>query len=288
MTRCCVFAHFDQDDKVDEYVLYYLSQLLENVDNLQFVTTSKLSQSDLDRLKTLGVNVIQRDNVGYDFFSYKTGLEALTMDYDEVVLCNDSVYGPFFNLSDLFRKMANVECDFWGVTESYEIAHHLQSYFLVFRQSVIDAPSFWEFWRTMEILSDRRQVIQSYEIGLSQKLLSRGFSSACVIQTANQSFGRRIMRSLPQFYRRFRLRWKEGVLYRHLLEVLLRRKKLEINTTHLEWKTTLATRNTPFLKIELLRDNPMQVAEVDQALGLISSISNYPTALISNHLERVK
>ena len=70
--------------------------------------------------------------------------------------------------------------------------------------------------------------------------------------------------------------------------MLLLGKKLEINPSHLEWKTMLVEQNAPFLKRELLRDNPMQIAEVEQAFDLIALKSDYPVELIFRHLERIQ
>ena len=201
--------------------------------------------------------------------------------FDEVVVCNDSVYGPFYDLTEIFLRMEKVQCDFWGVTESDEIARHLQSYFLVFRKSVLADNAFGGFWERVEVVRDKKEIIERYEVGLLQLLLAHGFISSSVVKTADQALGIRLLRSFPQFFRRFKLRWRERKFYAHLAKVFFLGGKLEVNPTHLEWKTTLAQQNAPFIKIELLRSNPMQVAEVEQALGIIAAKSDYRLELIS-------
>ena len=42
LKRCCVFAHFDQQNIVDPYVLEYLDALIPLVDKLVFVSTSRV------------------------------------------------------------------------------------------------------------------------------------------------------------------------------------------------------------------------------------------------------
>lgn len=287
--RACVYAHFDRDGIVDEYVRYYLACLQDVVQHIEFVTVSELVDESLHALVSMGIHVTQRENLGYDFVSYRVGLGALDLSsFDEVIICNDSVYGPLFDLKNIFLGMEADQCDFWGITESDEIATHLQSYFLVFRKPVLDDESFREFWQQVEVVSDKKAIIERYEVGLSQKLLSRGFSCSSVVKTAHQPLFLRIAHSLPQFIRRFKVRWKEPKFYRHLAKVIFLGEKLAVNPTHLEWKTMLLEQNSPFLKIELLRSNPQQVAQVEQVFDLIASKSDYRVELILEHLKRIR
>lgn len=44
----------------------------------------------------------------------------------------------------------------------------------------------------------------------------------------------------------------------------------------------------PFLKIQLLRDNPMRVPDLDDWESVVGEVSSYDLDLIRNHLSRVK
>lgn len=287
--RACVFAHFDKEGNVDEYVRYYLSCLLSVAEHIHFVTVSELNEESCQALVSQGIEVTQRDNVGYDFMSYRVGLDALEVDrYDEIIICNDSVYGPFFELQSIFQHMGNVDCDFWGITESLEISRHIQSYFVVFRPTVLSGEVFRTFWSDVQVLTEKKDIIERYEVGMSRRLLERGFSASTYVQNNKSSLLRRVMHSLPQFLRRFSLRWRERGFYKNVLGVFFRGDKLQLNPTQYEWKTLFLKHRSPFLKIELLRENPLQIAQVDQAIGLIESESSYPSGLMSNHLARIK
>lgn len=287
--RACVFAHFDRDGKVDDYVRYYLSCLQEVVDHIHFVTVNELDEESHQALVSQGIEVTQRDNVGYDFMSYSLGLHSLKIDdYDEIIICNDSVYGPFFELRPIFQYMDNIDCDFWGITESLEISRHIQSYFVVFRAAVLSDEVFRRFWSGVQVLFGKKDIIHHYEVGMSQQLIERGFRASSYVSINNSPMPHRVFHALPQFLRRFRLRWREIGFYKHLLGILFRGDKPQLNPTQFEWKTLLQKHRSPFLKIELLRENPLQVAQVDQAIDLIESKSDYPTDLISDHLARIK
>lgn len=287
--RACVFAHFDRDGHVDEYVRYYLSCLLTVTDHIHFVTVCKLNAESYQALVSQGIEVTQRDNVGYDFVSYSVGLKTLEIAaYDEIIICNDSVYGPFFELDSVFRYMKNVDCDFWGITESLEISRHIQSYFVVFRATVLSDDVFRRFWSDVQVLADKNAIIAEYEIGMSQQFLESGFCASSYVSNSRGSMLRRAFQSLPQFLRRYRLRWKERGFYTHLLGILFRGDTPQLNPTQFEWKTLLVKHRSPFLKIELLRENPLQIAQIDQAIDLIKAETDYPSDLILGHLARIK
>ena len=69
---------------------------------------------------------LARRRGGYDFGSYRLGLaEAESRGWltsaSHVLLCNDSVIGPFFDLESVILKMINVVAPVWGMTESYQL-----------------------------------------------------------------------------------------------------------------------------------------------------------------------
>jgi rhamnosyltransferase len=59
-----------------------------------------------------------------------------------------------------------------------------------------------------------------------------------------------------------------------------------VNVSHFHWKELLLEERMPFLKIELLRDNPMNIDIADYQ-QVINDVSNYDCDLIRNHLARI-
>ena len=123
------------------------------------------------------ITVIVRENVGYDFYSFRTGILAIEAlyAYDELIIANDSVVTiDKGGLGKAFAKMQDVACDVWGMTESYQVSRHLQSYFMVYRKSAFFTQYFDRFWRDVRVLEDKWEIILSYEVGQTQWLLSHG------------------------------------------------------------------------------------------------------------------
>jgi len=283
--KVSIFAHYDIDNCVDEYVFFYLKELKKINTDIVFVSTASLDEATLKELYMICDNVIVRENTGYDFMSYKVGLDSVDLClYDEVILCNDSVYGPFYPFEDIFTKMQTKSCDFWGITSSHEISFHLQSYFLVFKKQVFLSEVFKGFWQNLKVLESKTEIIQRYEIGLSQQLISHGFRSdvyAMYEASLMQKFIFKLKRvTLQKVIKKFfNLKPKQH-------NSIVKEFK-SFNNTHVFWKELILKAKMPFIKIELLRDNPIQV-DIGDYESIIKHISNYDTFLIENHLKRIK
>ena len=141
--RVCVFAHYDPDGMVASHVLYYLRALRACVDSLLVVSTAELGEEQQAAVRALDVQLLCRENVGHDFCSYRHGIDALDFAaVDELLLCNDSVYGPFRPLEEVFERAGELPAPLLGLTASTEVAPHLQSYFLLFRKPLLASDDF--------------------------------------------------------------------------------------------------------------------------------------------------
>jgi len=283
MNRAIVFVHYDRDNIVDDYVYHYLKELEKNASYLIFISTAQLLDKDVKTLSHHCSKVVIRENIGYDFMSYKTGLESFNyQNYDEVVICNDSVYGPLYPLETVFEKMQNNTCDFWGITDNTDFNYHLQSYFLVFKKHVISSVTFKEFWEQVKVLHNKDEIIKKYEVGLTKSLLDKGFSST--IYTDFQAT--KMQRGLI-FVKKF----TPSKILNKIIAILRKKDQIKrigkTNTTHHFWKELIVSGKTPFVKIELLRDNPMKI-NIHDVEDIIHQASSYDTKLIDSHLKRMK
>ena len=65
---------------------------------------------------------------------------------DDLVVINDSSYGPLYPFAESFEKMAARNCDFWGYTGYNAFGNvHISSYFYYFRRRVVDSCAVDEF-----------------------------------------------------------------------------------------------------------------------------------------------
>lgn len=218
----CLFSSFSFSGKVEEYVFYYLAELQKAGFSIVFVSTSVLNESCVSRLSQYAFIIMERENKCPDFGSWKAGLSMLNWGkkLNSVLLVNDSVFGPFFDLGNIISSMKN-RYDVWGMTDSYEIEYHLQSYFLYFNKAAIVSEVFTKFWKKVDLSSSKEEVIYKYEIGLSS-LFSR----------SNLNLGA---------YASIDILSKSAV-HGHKI----------INPTLVFWKLLIKTHQFPFLKRELI------------------------------------
>ncbi|MCC6528304.1 MAG: hypothetical protein IT373_37010 [Polyangiaceae bacterium] len=230
MRRLAIYAHFDPDNEVKRYVLHTLGELGRDCERLDFVSTSPLPAAEQGKLRGSCASVTLKDNVGYDFGMWQRALAETDLEaWDEIVLANSSVFGPVFPMSSAYERAGSA--DFWGMTDNHDIAWHLQSYFLVFRRPVLRSAAFRQFWQSVLPYRDKFQAIRAYEVGLTRFLREAGFRARALYP----------VRSLfPP--------WPLRGLYR----------KPDDNATCYH-PLRLLRAGMPLVKVQLLRDNPVDV-----------------------------
>jgi hypothetical protein len=206
--RVCLFAGYDNDGVVDDYVLEYLRELSRHAD-VYYLADGYVEPDELAKLAPYTAGAWGIAHGAYDFGS----LSMLARDlvgwdvidtYDELILANDSAF-LLRPLDDVFATMDVRANDWWGLQASKhgfekhmnggrpldadevkrrmigepvmnEHDHlHLSSYFLVFRSAVVRDPGFRRRLDAVVQQPDKRLVILKYEVGLSRYLMCRGF-----------------------------------------------------------------------------------------------------------------
>lgn len=232
MKRIALFAHYDADDAVKRYIVYHLRRLREHCDEVVFVSTAKLGEAELAKVRPFCSRVTLKDNVGFDFAMWQHALAGVDVKaWDEVVLTNSSVLGPMPSLQGAFDRMAGEACDFWGMTGNHEHSWHLQSYFLVFRRRLLDSPEFARFWSSVLPYREKWHVIRAYEIGLTGYFVENGFVGKAFADLERP----RKLGPLP-----------------------LPRRRRPRNPTCF-YPLELIDEGMPYVKVELLRDNPARL-----------------------------
>lgn len=192
MKRAIVFAHFDKNNTIEDFVIYYLKELKKLAHDIIFVSDSNISELELNKISNLTTKNIIGHHGEYDFGSYKKGYQYLKNNnllnqFDELIFANDSCYAPLFPLDNMFKKMEENNCDFWGATmnlctENHKEKEHVQSYFLVFKSQIFKNQIFDNFINSIQKENNKDLVIEKYEIGLSQYLKNNGFIGDCYSQ----------------------------------------------------------------------------------------------------------
>jgi len=174
----CFFCSYDRESIIRENVYYYLNELTLAGFDIVFISSSDtVSDVDLKKLSKNCIRIISRENKGYDFYSWKTGLQEYPQynAHRALLLANDSVIGPLFNIRDIIARLENHDADIVGMTNCFHFYPHLQSYFLYCKKPVVVSEEFIGFFNRVEALGLKKTIIRRYEVGFS-RLLGRRFN----------------------------------------------------------------------------------------------------------------
>ena len=184
MQRLALYVFYHKDGILAEHVLYYLQGLQTVASRVILIANGRLSDNAKARLDALAVSWIVRDNTGLDFAAWKCALERVGYeklgDYDEIILCNCSCYGPIYPFTEVFSAMEPQPCDFWGLFRHPEVPEtypaHLQSYFLVLRRSLTTSQAFRTYWQTVKTARNWDEAV-GQEVQFTRYFEEKGFSS---------------------------------------------------------------------------------------------------------------
>lgn len=142
--------------------------------------------------------VIRRDNTGYDFWSYKVGIEHVQRQgpVERLLLLNSSVY--IEDVERLLRRMDahRGQLDLLSVTLSHEVRPHLQSFWLAFETpQILASDAFAHWWSALQPLSVREEVIANHELGLSAHFARAGFRLGALFQPTREQQWRAVLRA---------------------------------------------------------------------------------------------
>ncbi len=173
----CLFCSYDKSCTVSRNVYYYLNALKQAGFNIIFISSSdSISDDDLKKLASYCIQIINRENRGYDFYSWKVALQQYPQYpmHKALLLANDSVLGPLFSIGDIIDKLEENTADIVSMTDSLQFHPHLQSYFLYCKKTVSTSLEFADFFNQVEELRFKMAIVRAYEIGFSRSL-SRHF-----------------------------------------------------------------------------------------------------------------
>jgi hypothetical protein len=292
--RVALFVHFDRRGGVADYVLHHLAALREAGFSVVVVSNAgRLQPAALAALRPLCAAIVVRRNVGYDFAAMRDGLQRLGLPRPEtemLLLVNDSIYGPFRPLADIITAVDFAAADLWGATESWQRRYHLQSFFVLAGRGAMANPAWARFWRGVRPVQSKHFVVSRYEVGLTQALLRGGARCAALFPYSNlvTDLRRRPPRSddddnggnaAPLVSSR-----RDHT--RRALRVALARRPL--NPTAELWRQLLEA-GFPYLKRELLRENPSDVLDIGEWREVLAEVagSAADTAATERDLQRV-
>lgn len=201
--RLGIFVIYNKNGCIERYVIYLLEALKKCCSKVIAVCNGAVLENEKKKLGHCTDLVFIRDNIGYDCGAIKDVLVHLygwgqVLLYDELVVMNDTCYGPVYPFGQVFEKMGPVDCDFWGLTEQWPmpadvetwgmetLPYHIQSYFVVFRKKLLHGPCFQSFWEGVGLKAGYYETVKNYELRMTNFFLANGFQCAAYVQKENK------------------------------------------------------------------------------------------------------
>lgn len=198
--RIGIFFFYDKDGIVDDYVKHLLDEMNVWLTDLYVVINGEIQEKSLEMLQGIATKVMVRENEGFDVWAYKAAIDDLGWEtlstYDEMIMFNFTIFGPFFPFEEMFHKMDKEDVDFWGITKHYalkkdafwgkdaeKIPTHLQSHFIAVRKDMISNQDYQEYWNKHVFIHDYREAVLSHEAIFTKTFADKGFSWGTYIDT---------------------------------------------------------------------------------------------------------
>ncbi|MDD2458682.1 MAG: rhamnan synthesis F family protein, partial [Eubacteriales bacterium] len=145
--------------------------------------------------------VIVRENQGFDIWGYKTGLDSIGWQdlaaFDEIILANNTIFGPLYPFRDVFAAMDSRDVDFWGLTRHGEHENdptgcnpygftpvHVQSYFVGFRKSFFQSEAFQSYWDHLPAMPGYGDAVGGHETFFTRHFADLGFAWDTFVDSA--------------------------------------------------------------------------------------------------------
>lgn len=185
--RLTIFCFFNKKGTVEQYVCDLLEQIETVSERIIIVINGEINADGRRVLQQYSNELIQRENKGLDQGAYRDVLNKyLTLqeikEYDDVILCNDTFYGFFTPLPEIFNTMEMKRLDMWGLNIIDRVLiKHIQSYFLVFSSDGIDV--IYEYFKDVKYVSSYGEAVAFIETNLLKYIENKGLKYSSYVNT---------------------------------------------------------------------------------------------------------
>ena len=186
--KVAVFAHYSAMVEISPSDAYLIACLRDAGFSVIVSSTCTDDPAEHERLWSHWSGKIDglltRPNFGFDFASWSAvilNLPLQEMDIEQLVLVNNSVFGPVIPLDPILEDLFS-RGDLFGLTASQEFSPHLQSYFLGFNRTVLLDPCFKQFWGTTISGRSKWSTIIHRELTWERFFVQSGFSAVAFVE----------------------------------------------------------------------------------------------------------
>jgi rhamnosyltransferase len=195
--RLVVYAVWDRRGGIEDFIPYALARLRPHAERIVVVVNGSLTAAGRAKLADVCDEVLVRENRGYDIWAHKHAIDHLGAridEFDEVILTNDTWFGPVREFDSVLERMDLSSADFWGMTDhpreapnpftkSGVLPYHLQSYWIAVRRRMVRSEGWAKYWRDLPQMPDYLDAVLTHEAVFTEHFTTRGFTSDVAFPT---------------------------------------------------------------------------------------------------------
>ena len=189
LRRLIVYVVWDRRGDIESYVVHALAGLREHAVHILVVVNGELTDTGRARLEPVADEILLRENRGFDIWGHKHALDHLgaRIDaFDELILMNDTWFGPVRPYGPVFARMDAGAADFWGMTDHAReepnpftgkgvLLYHLQSFWIAVRRRMFLSAQWREYWRDLPDMPGYFDAVLRHEAFFTAHFADAGF-----------------------------------------------------------------------------------------------------------------
>lgn len=197
--RLVVYVVYDRRGGVEEFVRYALQGMRGDAAHILAVVNGSLDDEGRALLETVADEILVRSNDGFDIWAHKEALDHLgdrVAEFDEILLTNDTWFGPVRPYAPVFERMNEKAVHFWGMTDHEweplnkftnegELPYHLQSFWIAVRKEMFLSPEWGAYWRELPPMPSYFDAVLKHETQFTKHFEDRGYSHAVAFASAD-------------------------------------------------------------------------------------------------------
>jgi tetratricopeptide (TPR) repeat protein len=174
-----LFVTHSPHGRLKPHVPHYLESLKrQRISAVLIVNADKPSEAADINFATGIDGVFVRQNEGYDFaaWAHILRLHPKLFDAKVLYLLNDSVIGPTNDIAfrNILTRLRNSPADVVGLTENFDRAWHIQSYFVALKHHALSSAELRKFINGIVSYTDIEDVINEFEVRFAAILKAAG------------------------------------------------------------------------------------------------------------------
>lgn len=181
MKRLTIFTHYDKDNIIDDYVLYWL-KYMNKLSDIILVSNNNLLIEESKKVEKLILKHFIGSHGGKGEKSLKIAYEYaynnhILEKYDWLIIIGDSIYGPFFDIEPYIIDKEKKENICYGFTKAMVNTEneHIQGTFLAMPKKAFLSKEIYDHFINLDKLENKSDAVVYGEIKLSKILINLGF-----------------------------------------------------------------------------------------------------------------